>query len=333
MKAKNNATTEKNVNKYWENEEADITSTANAELRLFIDAGKLQIYPKYASEDSEVKDKIGRGCVWDMRDMDAVEAMELVAQIANAFRNTLDKNGEYYEEFNNMVFDVFKVRKTIIDAIRAKEAEENNDDADGYDAMSVEQLKALCKERGIKINSRTKTAKIVELLEEYDAQNPTEEDFENIEENLDEVLDSEFKDEDEVVAEDNNVLKISYSGTWLAMDESGKVTAVKQKSKKANADAAEWLEYFEACISEMEEMVANSLNKNGKNKGKLNDSKFDKMLGAWVKDFDADAETERKINEFCVGWHNDIRGVVLKDGDIGLTGARKCELVTIVDNF
>lgn len=66
--------------------------------------------------------------------------------------------------------------------------EDDEDEEVSYEDMSLAELRAECKERGIKINSKMKEDKLIELLEEYDDQEDEDEE---------DADDEDFEDEDE----------------------------------------------------------------------------------------------------------------------------------------
>lgn len=87
------------------------------------------------------------------------------------------------------------------------EDEESDDEEIGYSDMSLSELRAECKERGIKYTPKQKADALIELLEADDANSDVDEDEETEEEDdeiddeevsedeLDEILDEEFEDE------------------------------------------------------------------------------------------------------------------------------------------
>ena len=78
------------------------------------------------------------------------------------------------------------------------ESEDSDDEEDlEYDEMEVEDLKYLCKERGIKFKASATKSKLVQLLEEYDEskEDEDEDEYEESEEDSDEE-DDEDEDDD-----------------------------------------------------------------------------------------------------------------------------------------
>ena len=81
------------------------------------------------------------------------------------------------------------------------EEEEAEDDAEedeeesSYEDMSLSELRAECKERGIKYTPKEKEADLIAKLVESDSEEEDEEEEDVTEDELDELLDEEFEDE------------------------------------------------------------------------------------------------------------------------------------------
>lgn len=98
------------------------------------------------------------------------------------------------------------------------EAEDDSDDDEelDYDEMELEDLKYLCKDRGIKVPVRGCTkSKLVKLLTQWDEENDDEEledDEDEYEEEDDSSEDSDAEDEDNLMADVRNAVNKKRSG-------------------------------------------------------------------------------------------------------------------------
>lgn len=86
----------KKVNKYWENEEAIITATENAEVRTFTEAGKIQLYSTYYKDD---KRNLSRACVWSTEDMEADEAVRLAYAVMQGLLDSGVENDAFSQAY------------------------------------------------------------------------------------------------------------------------------------------------------------------------------------------------------------------------------------------
>ena len=86
----------KKVNKYWENEEAIITATENAEVRTFAEAGKIQLYSTYYKDDER---KLSRACVWSTEDMEADEAVRLAYAVMQGLLDSGVENDAFSQAY------------------------------------------------------------------------------------------------------------------------------------------------------------------------------------------------------------------------------------------
>ena len=167
----------KNI-KYWENEDAVITSTENVELRYFAEAGKLQMYPKYSSDGSDVKDCIGKGCVWTTSDIGGSEAIEVLIAMANALATTDPKNPAdvvtYAPLFVQSLETIFgggsesdSDADPVVLELKKFEAGEIKEYAD----LSQATLVRMCHDVGVKASKRDSKADLVAKMEAWDTGN------------------------------------------------------------------------------------------------------------------------------------------------------------------
>lgn len=73
------------MSKYWETEKPVVLSTEKNEVRVFLDAGKVQVFPKVANTARG----IGKGATIDLEAMDVDEMKQLQELISKAIENQL----------------------------------------------------------------------------------------------------------------------------------------------------------------------------------------------------------------------------------------------------
>ena len=86
----------KKVNKYWENEEAVVTATENAEVRTFVEAGKIQLYSTYYKDDERNR---SRACVWSTENMEADEAVRLAYAVMQGLLDSGVENDAFSQAY------------------------------------------------------------------------------------------------------------------------------------------------------------------------------------------------------------------------------------------
>lgn len=74
------------ANKYWETETPVVMDTEKNEVRFFMEAGKVQVYPKVASAARG----IGKGATIDLAAMEVDELNELQELIGKAIAQQLE---------------------------------------------------------------------------------------------------------------------------------------------------------------------------------------------------------------------------------------------------
>ena len=98
-----------------------------------------------------------------------------------------------------------KSEEELMAILTGEEVESDEDGEDlEYDEMDVEDLKYLCKERGIKFKATATKSKLVQLLEDYD------EEDEDVDEDADEV--EEDEEDDDLMASVKNAVKNKRAG-------------------------------------------------------------------------------------------------------------------------
>ena len=154
------------ANKYWENEEAIVTSTENAEIHYYKEAGKIQLYGTY--EDKGGNRKLTRAVVWDNNNMSADEAVSLIVALMRSLLDVGVENVAFTDAYN-LLCDDLGTDEELDDAETFDESFEDEENILEYSAMSVSELREICENLGLVIPKRVVKSKLVQMLQNNDS--------------------------------------------------------------------------------------------------------------------------------------------------------------------
>ena len=251
-------------NKYWENETPITTETDFGGISYFKTAGKIQLYGMYESkEDGELHR--GKGCTWDNNDMEADDAIRLVHGLMQGLLDVGVENdafAEAYDLIHTYVNEELADEEENVESEDETLDEEFEDEIPDYNDFKLNDLKSICKERGLELPKRATKSALVKLLEEDDALTVDAED----EEITNEFIGKHVKYVD------------------------GKLSKVKRAVKKDYIewceDAIEWSAYIAERAGEIDEMPTKT------KKQKLVQDKayaeFKEEIAEWVEAWEED---------------------------------------------
>lgn len=292
----------KNINKYWENEDPITTTTENMEFHYFPEAGKFQMYGLYQNEDGETRRT--KAIVLDTGDIKMSEAQDIIKAMMECL---FDVN--ISDATMSAIVKMATEEPARVGGITLDEDFEDEVTAVDYSTMSYKDLKAECDKRGITYKKVGESkANLVNLLETYD------DEHDDTSALVYEPVDTTSDDADG-----------GYDGKWLSFKD-GKVVAAPQRTKVNKANAAEWLDYFQTCVGEVEAMVKKVTNKKAKT---VDIVKLKKAMDKWVVSFEADDDTTAMLN----GWVEHFFSDVKADKPVQIVPDRLCELCMIIDQM
>ena len=258
-------------NKYWENETPIVTETDFGGISYFKTAGKIQLYGMYESkEDGELHR--GRGCTWDNNDMEADDAVRLVHGLMQGLLDVGVENdafAEAYDLIHTYVNEELADEENVEDDEPEDETldEEFEDETPDYNEFKLNDLKSICKERGLELPKRATKSALVKLLEEDDALTVDAE---------------ESEPEDEEVTNEFIGKHVKYVD--------GKLSKVKKTVKKDYIewceDAIEWSVYIAERAGEIKEMPTKT--KKQKSAQDKAYAEFREEIAEWVEAWEED---------------------------------------------
>lgn len=213
-----------------------------------------------------------------------------------------DKRGISYKKIGESKANLINLLETYDDEHDDTSALADEKPTSAYDSMSLKELKAECKARGIKVSGKPSKDWLVDSLREDDKTKA-------------QTNQGRTSDDD-----DGN-----YDGKWLSFV-GGEVVAAPQRRKVDKATAEEWLDYFNICVGEVAAMVKKVTNKKANT---VDIVKLKKLMDKWVVAFEADEDTTSMLTNFVEHFFSDIKA----DKPVQLVPERARELCMIIDQM